>query len=1427
MSGEQAAISEQQEARSETRSFLFSLLASHFSLIAVCLGFVGLAALFLYQTLFTGRVLLPADNLYAYPPWDRYAAQFGISIPHNELLSDAVLQNYVWKKFVRDALAGGQIPFWNPYILAGEPFLAPGQAGVLYPLGLVFLVAPLAQAYSLYTALHLALAGIFTFAFLRAIGSSRFGAAVSGITFAFSGFMVVSFIWPMVIGVAVWLPLALLAAEKLIRLIAESEQRTANSEQALPISNQQSAISPQSPAGARLIKGILWAVVFASALGVQFLAGHMEISGYLLATTGFYVAGRLIVASRHNLSQVRPGLGSKEREARSEKRPSTLLAIHHSLLASLLLAGLVVVAAALAAPQLLPFGELAGQSFRASSVTYGQVVGWAYRPAQLVAFLMPDFFGNPTHHSYLDLLAAKEVAITANSLGEPVQSIFWGAKNYIEGAGYVGILPLLLAALALLIRRDRYTWLFALLAMLSLALAFGTPVYGPLYSEVPGYNQLHTPFRWVFPYSFAVAVLAGLSASAVVEGRPAVRIPGKARMRAEGSARAIAIVAGLALGGGFILAAGLAAALPIGGPVFDLAQSVVQYSSALRHSFPDGRAFFFYEFRNFGLLALLLMASGALLTLLLFRRDRLVKAGALALIAADLFYFGMGFNTASDPKLLQFTPPAIKFLQEDGSLFRIASFGPGRALIPNAPMAFGIQDVRGYDSMILKDYVNFMEALERQGYLLQNRIDSIFDPASLGSPLLDLLNVKYVVTREAIDSPHFTLVYDGEVKIYRNESVLPRAFLVERAVDVAGEKDALRLMTAADFDPGETVVVERGPAGEATGRVGERVSGGGGDQSPIPHPPSPNTQYPLITSYTPNRVEISADAPAASYLVLSDVYYQGWRATVDGADTPILKADGAFRAVNLPWGQHTVVFEFKPFSFQLGLFAFMVASSLILLALGSVAVLRFYPRGAGSTFQRLTKNSVFPMATSLLNKLLDMGFAMYMLRILGADGAGKYAFAVVVLGYLDILANFGLGTLLTREVARDRRAANRYLGNTLVTRLVLWVLAMVVAGVLLGPLSAPLGVTPDVGLAILLLTIGLLPSMAAGTLSSLFQAYEKFEYPAGVTVLTTVFKIILGAIALGAGLGFVGLAGVSVVVNLVTLSALLGLMLAVLFRPRLEFNLRFSREMVKVSYPLMLNNLLNSLFFRMDSLMLKPIAGNVALGYYSTAYKFIDGLGIISSSFTLALFPLLSQYAQSSRESLVRTFGFALKVLLMVSLPICVGATLIAPEIILLFGGPDYLPQSAIALQILIWFLPFSFVNGVTQYLLIAINQQRFITFSFAVATAFNLAANLLLIPRFGYVGAAVSTVLSEWVLMAPFWYCVRKHLPPISLPRLFWRPVAASALMGLEVWLLRGWSLPLAVAIAPFLYGAGLLALRAFDQEELAMLNKSLPWRK
>jgi len=255
----------------------------------------------------------------------------------------------------------------------------------------------------------------------------------------------------------------------------------------------------------------------------------------------------------------------------------------------------------------------------------------------------------------------------------------------------------------------------------------------------------------------------------------------------------------------------------------------------------------------------------------------------------------------------------------------------------------------------------------------------------------------------------------------------------------------------------------------------------------------------------------------------------------------------------------------------------------------------------------------------------------------------------------------------------------------------------------------------------------------------------------------------------------------------------------------------------------MVNGLLNQLFFKIDVLLLKPLAGDLALGWYSTAYKLIDGLQVIPASFVLALFPLLSRYAHQDRRQLAHASETGLKVLLALAFPIAVGTTLLAEPIILILAGPGYLPESAWALQILIWYLPISFVNGLLQYVLIAVNRQRTLSVAFAIGVVFNVAANLALIPTYGYLAAAVVTVVSELVLLMPFLWVARREAGSLAVLSVAWRPAAAAAIMAIPVWLLGTWSTPLAIVVGALVYGAVLLALRAITREERAELRALL----
>jgi hypothetical protein len=432
--------------------------------VLIVLLFLVLPFLLFWPVTIGGKTLIPFDNLYAFPPWQEYAGSLGVSVPHNELLNDLLLENYAWKTFILQALRGGQMPLWNPHLFAGVPFLAAGQHSALYPFSALFYILPVTQAYGWFTVLHLFLAALFMYVFLRTIGAGRLGATIAGITYALSLFVMVSVDFPMVVAAIAWLPLVLAMTELAIRS-QEAKQITS-----LPL--------PQ------LLGGAL-------ALGVQFLAGHAEMSYYVVLVVGFYVACRL---------------GLFWWRQRATRRAVSL---------AVLLAAMVALGASLGGVQLLPFLELATVNFRQGSTSYSEIIGWAYPLRQVITFIIPNFFGNPAHHGYFDLVTRQWTPVTHNSLGEPISTIFWGIKNYVEAGSYVGLLPILLAVVAVLRRRGRYVWIFTCLAGLSFLLSFGFPLYALLYHLLPGYSQLHTPFRWVFPYTLSMAVLAGLGADAL------------------------------------------------------------------------------------------------------------------------------------------------------------------------------------------------------------------------------------------------------------------------------------------------------------------------------------------------------------------------------------------------------------------------------------------------------------------------------------------------------------------------------------------------------------------------------------------------------------------------------------------------------------------------------------------------------------------------------------------------------------------------------------------------------------------------------------------------------------------------------------------------------------------------------------------------
>jgi O-antigen/teichoic acid export membrane protein len=452
-------------------------------------------------------------------------------------------------------------------------------------------------------------------------------------------------------------------------------------------------------------------------------------------------------------------------------------------------------------------------------------------------------------------------------------------------------------------------------------------------------------------------------------------------------------------------------------------------------------------------------------------------------------------------------------------------------------------------------------------------------------------------------------------------------------------------------------------------------------------------------------------------------------------------------------------------------------------------------------------------------RVIDAAFALVYLRVLGLAGTGSYQQVVVLTTYLDTLIDFGLNALLARDVPRSPGAAGAAFRAVALVRLGLWLVGLPLVALIYGPGRDMAGVPADAALAGGLFYLGLLPTVLAKTATGLLWAFERLELPAGVSVVATVFKTGLGVLVLASGFGLVGLAASSLLVNLVTAGALLVLLARVFPRHRPPSPAPRSIGWVREAWPLFVNQLLQGLFFKVDAVLLPPLAGATAAGAYAAAYKVGEGAGIISSSFTLALFPRLSREAD-----LARAYRLALRVLLQLAFPLATDIAILAEHVVAVVGGRAFLPDAAIALAILIWYLPLSFANGLTQYVLIAAGRQRFLTAAFLAAFIFNVAANLVLIPRFGFVGAALITVASELVLLIPFRWAAERAAPGASLVREARRPIVATLLMAPVVWWLRDALHPLvAVAAGSLVYPISLWAVGGIDADEWSAIRRLL----
>jgi hypothetical protein len=750
-----------------------------------------------------------------------------------------LLQFYPWRQLAVEQIRTGHWPLWNPYLGAGTPLAANLQTAAFYPPNVLFLIMPVERAFGWEMALHVTLAGLFAYYLGRTLGLKPFGALVAGLTYGGGGYIVARWVFPSMVYAAAWLPLMLALSERLIRRTIPNPQGTSSSTKS------------------RFGVWMLDMALLAASIALQLLAGHAQTSFYSLLIVAIFAIIRIAQHAARSM-----GHGT---------RPGRYVAQSVGCLALAALWGV-----ALAAIQLLPTAELAAHSQRAGTLTD---LNFAYElsfwPWRLITLLAPDFFGHPARNE------------------------FWAYGTYWEEAAYIGILPLILAFVALTgwwrrrkePSRDPLSLVPFLcsLSLASLLLALGnhTPLYPLLFRYVPGFGLFQAPARLMIGYALGMALLSGIGAEA---------------FRSTSRTRTVLRIAAIAGLGIVIAGASTRLALP-----------------SLHASFGDS---------VLRLGATLALAAGLLSLRGVRLRDHRWQALVIALVAADLLAFGWGLAPGTDVSVYRAPVAAAEFLeaQPPGRLLvaepyaqetydhyvSLSAFGSPdpahlqglrESLLPNLNSVHHSPGVGNYDPLAIGVYRDLYDMLKGQPGA-PPVLDEIL-------PMLNLFGARYLLSDEELDLP---LLYDAGPRIYRNDEALPTALIVHQARVIEDDRERLDALRDPAFDPRAEVLLSRSPS-----------------LVPSADAHKAEAEQPSVLREGPNRVTIQVKMTQPGYLVLADTYYPGWRATRDGEPVEILAANHAFRAVALEEGVHTVVFEYAPLSFRLG--AWITVGAILLVAL--------------------------------------------------------------------------------------------------------------------------------------------------------------------------------------------------------------------------------------------------------------------------------------------------------------------------------------------------------------------------------------------------------------------------------------------------------------------------------------------------------------
>ena len=397
------------------------------------------------------------------------------------------------------------------------------------------------------------------------------------------------------------------------------------------------------------------------------------------------------------------------------------------------------------------------------------------------------------------------------------------------------------------------------------------------------------------------------------------------------------------------------------------------------------------------------------------------------------------------------------------------------------------------------------------------------------------------------------------------------------------------------------------------------------------------------------------------------------------------------------------------------------------------------------------KNFFIASISRFITAIIGLVIIGFLTRHLGLAGYGAYETVLSYLFIFIVLADFGLHVVHVREISRHPDKESFISGNIFTLRL-LSLFLVVISAFIIG-LFLPY--SEEIKKGILVASIFVIFSSLSQILSGIFQKYSTFYIVSFSDILTRLIQ--LGLVVYAVNKGF----GLLVFIWILSLTAGIQFLIILFLSRRfvafsLTFDFSYVKEVLKVSLPVAASILFTAIYIRTDALMLSLMKPQADVGIYRLAAKIVETIIFFPAllvELTMPSFSALSQTRSLFNQIFKKTFN----ILFLMAIPIVVGLILFAEPIVLILGGKEFI-SSAVPLRIMALVIGMVFLNNLGGKALIALEFQKAGMWIYLSGAVLNIISNLIVIPRYSYIGASLTTLMTEIIVtIMMFWVLYKK----------------------------------------------------------------------